>query len=82
MPKNKTRRNKSNGGGCGCNATKPLIGGRHKTNKHKTRKMSKGASSWVESVMGVFKELKAKNPSTKFRDALKEASRRKKSGTL
>jgi len=78
MPKNGTRRNKNknkNGGGCGL--TKPMGGG-----KRKTRKQSKGASSWVQSVMSVFKELKAKNPATKFRDALKEASKRKKAGNL
>lgn len=75
MPKpNGTRRNKNkNGGGCGAK----LNGG-----KRKTRKQSKGASSWVQSVMRVFKELKAKNPATKFRDALKEASKRKKAGNL
>ena len=75
MPKNGTRRNKNkNGGGCG--AAK-VYGG-----KRKTRKQSKGASSWVQSVMRVFKELKTKNPATKFRDALKEASKRKKAGNL
>jgi len=77
MPGNNhgTHRNKNkNGGGCG--AAK-VYGG-----KRKTRKQSKGASSWVQSVMRVFKELKSKNPATKFRDALKEASKRKKSGKL
>ena len=74
MPK-QTRRNKNkNGGGCG---GKPVVGG-----KRKTRKQSKGASSWVQGVMRVFKELKSKNPATKFRDALKEASKRKKAGNL
>ena len=73
MPGCATRRNKNkNGGGYG-----KLTGG-----KRKTRKQSKGASSWVQSVMRVFKELKTKNPATKFRDALKEASKRKKSGKL
>lgn len=75
MPKQHgTRRNKNkNGGGC----SSKLNGG-----KRKTRKQSKGATTWVQSVMRVFKELKAKNPATKFRDALKEASKRKKSGKL
>ena len=74
MPNSGTRRNKKiSGGRCGAK----LYGG-----KRKTRKQSKGASSWVQSVMRVFKELKAKNPATKFRDALKEASKRKKSGKL
>jgi len=76
MPKNGTRRNKKmNGGTCGM---MPKIAG----GKRKTRKQSKGASSWVQSVMRVFKELKSKNPATKFRDALKEASKRKKAGNL
>ena len=80
MPTNGTRRNKNrnkNGGGNGCGLVKPMAGG-----KRKTRKQSKGASSWVQSVMRVFKELKTKNPATKFRDALKEASKRKKEGNL
>ena len=77
MPKNGTRRNKKiNGGQCG-KMPKIVTGG-----KRKTRKQSKGASSWVQSVMRVFKELKAKNPATKFGEALKEASKRKKSGKL
>ena len=77
MPNVGTRRNKNkNGGGNGC-GVKVTAGG-----KRKTRKQSKGASSWVQSVMRVFKELKSKNPATKFRDALKEASKRKKSGKL
>jgi len=75
MPKKETRRNKkTNGGGCGL---AKLQGG-----KRKTRKQSKGASSWVQGVMRVFKELKSKNPATRFRDALKEASKRKKAGKL
>ena len=77
MPKNRTRRNKKTTGGNACGLTKLVTGG-----KRKTRKQSKGASSWVQSVMRVFKELKAKNPATKFGEALKEASKRKKSGKL
>lgn len=76
MPKNGTQRNKKTNGGNGC-GIKVTAGG-----KRKTRKQSKGASSWVQSVMRVFKELKSKNPATKFRDALKEASKRKKAGNL
>ena len=79
MPKQHgTRRNKNknkNGGG-NCGLVK-LQGG-----KRKTRKQSKGATTWVQSVMRVFKELKAKNPATKFGEALKEASKRKKAGNL
>ncbi len=50
--------------------------------RRKTRKMSTGADTWREGVMRVYKELKAKKPSTRFGDALKEASRRKKAGNL
>lgn len=77
--KNKTRRNKTHsrksrgGGSCGIK----LSGG-----KRKTRKMSKGADQWREGVMRVFKEMKAKDKNASFRDALKEASRRKKAGKL
>ena len=92
MGRNKTRRNrnksggrrnknKTNGGGCAAmgNATLlPKIGG----GKRKTRKMSKGADSWRKSLMSVYKEMKAKNPNTKFGDAMKEASSRKKAGKL
>lgn len=78
----KTRRNKTHGGSsCGMK----LNGGkRRKTQggKRKTRKMSKGADSWREGVMRVYKELKAKNADAKFSDALKEASKRKKAGNL
>jgi hypothetical protein len=44
--------------------------------------MSKGADAWREGVMRVYKEMKAKNANTKFGDALKEASKRKKAGKL
>ena len=78
MPKRTgTRRNKKTNGGGNCGLPKPMGGG-----KRKTRKQSKGASSWVQGVMRVFKELKTKNPKTKFGDALKEASKRKKAGNL
>lgn len=50
--------------------------------RRKTRKMSTGADTWREGVMRVYKEMKAKKPSTRFGDALKEASRRKKAGNL
>lgn len=78
MPKKGTRRNKNKNGGGACPFAKPVTAG----GKRKTRKQSKGASSWVQGVMRVFKEMKSKNPATKFRDALKEASKRKKAGNL
>jgi hypothetical protein len=87
MAKNRTRRNrnkteggkrrnrnKTEGGSCG---GMKLAGG-----KRKTRKLSKGASEWNKAVMRVYGEMKKKNGSVSFGDALKEASKRKKAGTL
>jgi hypothetical protein len=50
--------------------------------RHTRKKTSKGADEWRHGVMRVYKELKSKNPNAKFSDALKEASKRKKAGTL
>lgn len=50
--------------------------------RRKTRKMSKGASKWTDQVMKVYKEMKSKDDSVRFGDALKEASKRKKAGNL
>jgi hypothetical protein len=78
MARNKTRRNKKTEGGAGSCGAKLMGGKRRKS----TRKMSKGADAWREGVMRVYKEMKAKNANTKFGDALKEASKRKKAGKL
>lgn len=91
--RNKSRRNKSEGGGsCGgknnAMAAAPTMGGkrRNRTRRNKTeggkRKMSKGASDWNKKVMGVYAEMKKKNKEASFRDALIEASKRKKAGSL
>ncbi len=92
--RNKSRRNKSEGGGS-CGGMKnnampaaPTMGGkrRNKTRRNRTeggkRKMSKGASDWNKKVMGVYAEMKKANKDASFRDALVEASKRKKAGTL
>jgi hypothetical protein len=89
MGKNRTRRNrnkteggkrrnrnKTEGGASTCGMK--LSGGKRKG----TRKLSKGASDWNKSVMKVYAEMKKKDKDTKFGDALKEASKRKKAGTL
>ena len=52
-----------------------------------TRKSSRKAStrkvgSWAQKATAVYREMKRKNPATRFADALKEAARRKKAGTL
>ena len=88
MGKNKTRRNRNKTeGGSTCGMK---FGGSRNKNKTEggkrkrggTRKLSKGASDWNKSVMKVYAEMKKKDKDTKFGDALKEASKRKKAGTL
>jgi hypothetical protein len=90
MAKNKTRRNRNKtegGSNCGMkfggarNKNK-TEGGKRKRTRGGTRKLSKGASDWNKSVMKVYAEMKKKDKDTKFGDALKEASKRKKAGTL
>jgi len=48
-------------------------GGRRKTRK---------GSTWTRSVTKLYHEMKRKDKSVQFRDALKEASRLKKQGKL
>ena len=68
--------------GAPTNSTPPNTseGGRRKGKK--TRKMAKGASNWNKQMMMVYHEMKKKNKNIKLRDAMKEASRRKKRGEL
>lgn len=68
----KTRRSKTEGG-----KRKKYDGG-----KRKTRKMSKGASSWQESVMKVYRDMKKKDPHVKLGVAMKKASEMKRKGQL
>jgi hypothetical protein len=83
--RNKNRRNKSEGG-ASCGMALPLMGGkrRNKTRRNKTEggKRKKGPSEWNKKVMSVYAEMKKKNKDASFRDALVEASRRKKAGNL
>lgn len=46
---------------------------------HKTLK-GKSASSWPQFVKKTYEEMKKTNKSATFKDAMKEASRRKKRG--
>lgn len=52
----------------------------------KTRKQEGGKRAppkdWLNAVKRVYKEMKTKNPKIRLGDALKEASKRKKAGTL
>jgi hypothetical protein len=64
----------------------PTMGGkrRNRTRRNKTEggKRKKGPSDWNKKVMGVYAEMKKNNKEASFRDALVEASKRKKAGTL
>ena len=51
-----------------------------KTQRKGTRKA--GTSSWAQSVNRVYAELKRKDRNASLGDAMKEASRRRKAGTL
>lgn len=48
----------------------------------KGRKMSKGATAWTTAVTKLYREMKRKDKSAKFSDALKRASALKKKGEL
>jgi hypothetical protein len=48
----------------------------------KTQSGGKKMSSWNKAVKRVYEEMKRKDRNASFGDALKEASRRKKSGNL
>ena len=56
------------------------VGGRRKSRK--SRKLSKGATAWTTAVTKLYREMKAKDKSAKFSDALKRASVLKKKGQL
>ena len=83
MAKNRTRRNKTEGGkktSGGSSCGMKLTGGKRKAVK--ARKTRKAPSEWNKSVMRVYSEMKKKDASISFGDALKESSKRKKAGTL
>ena len=42
----------------------------------------RGGNAWSQAVKRVYQEMKRKNSNATFSDALKEASRRKKTGNL
>ena len=51
-----------------------------KASRKSTRKA--GGSDWAQSVKRVYAEMKRDNRSASLGDAMKEASRRRKAGTL
>ena len=58
-------------------------GKRNKRHARHTRKQSKkGGTPWTKFVTSVYREMKQKDSSVKLRDAMKEASRRKKRGEM
>jgi hypothetical protein len=56
--------------------------GTKKANRSSTRKAGNASESWPQAVKRVYNEMKAKNKNYKFKDAMSEASNRKKAGTL
>lgn len=46
------------------------------------RKQSKGAKAWTDAVTKLYRQMKSKDKSAKFGDALKKASALKKRGEL
>lgn len=60
----------------------------HGTRKHRggasgqRKASSRKASDWAQAVKRVHQELKRKNANASLGDAMKEASRRKKNGSL
>ena len=94
MANNGTRKNNGNNGSNNNSANynngsnnNVMEGGKRKhkgSRKHKTakRKLSQGAQTWLGHVKRIHKELKAKNPNASLKDAMVEASKRKKKGQL
>tara|TARA_Y100000768_G_scaffold388517_1_gene384905 strand:- start:2181 stop:2402 length:222 start_codon:yes stop_codon:yes gene_type:complete len=55
----------------------------NKSTKRKSakRKSNKGPTSWNKHMMAVYKSMKAKNPSYKLQNAMKDARKTYKKGT-
>jgi hypothetical protein len=84
---NNNNNNNSNNNSSNNSNNNATQGGKRKhkgSRKHKTakRKLSQGAQTWLGHVKRILKELKAKNPNASLKDAMKEASHRKKKGQL
>lgn len=86
MTKRASRKQKKvKGGNAEEQAVEPMnnqtVGGRSRRSR-KTRKTHKGKSTWIQFVTTVLHEMRKKNPATSLREAMIEASRRKKSGKM
>ncbi len=53
-----------------------------KRKSRKTRKAGRKGGDWAQAVKRVYAELKRKDRNASLGDAMKEASRRRKAGTL
>ena len=60
----------------------PAAPAAQKGGRRKSRKLSKGAKAWTTAVTKLYREMKSKDKSVKFSDALKRASVLKKKGQL
>lgn len=63
-------------------APSPAAPSAQKGGRRKSRKLSQGAKAWTTAVTKLYREMKAKDKSVRFRDALVKASKLKKSGQL
>ena len=82
MAKNRTRRNKTEGGK---RKNKNKTEGGDRKNKNKSeggRRKTRKASSWTKSVTALYHKMKKEDSSVKFSDALKKGAELKKKGQL
>lgn len=52
-----------------------MKGGKRRRGGKKTRKLSPGAAAWKNHVMKTFRDMRAKNRSASFKDAMKAAGK-------
>jgi hypothetical protein len=80
MAKNRTRRNKTEGG-----KRKNKTEGGNRKNKNKSeggKRKTRKASSWTMKVTELYRKMKKNDSNVQFKDALVEASKLKKKGQL
>ncbi len=82
MAKNRTRRNKTQGGD---RKNKNKAEGGDRKNKNKSeggKRKTRKASSWTMKVTELYRKMKKNDSNVQFKDALVEASKLKKKGQL
>ncbi len=52
-----------------------MKGGKRRAHGKKTRKLSPGAAAWKNHVMKTFRDMRAKDRSASFKDAMKAAKK-------